>query len=119
MIDFLKGVMVLDNSIFATEKIGKLLFRFSVPCITSLLISALYNIIDQIFVGNAVGYLGNAATGVVFPILLITMAFSWAYGDGTAAYMSLCQGRSFSSYYWSLLSSQDVRVPPFWSPNCV
>jgi len=93
MIDFLKGVMVLDNSIFATEKIGKLLFRFSVPCITSLLISALYNIIDQIFVGNAVGYLGNAATGVVFPILLITMAFSWAYGDGTAAYMSLCQGR--------------------------
>ena len=50
------------------EKISKLLVKFSIPCILSLLISALYNIVDQIFVGNSeLGYLGNAATGIVFP----------------------------------------------------
>ena len=77
----------------AEEKISRLLFKFSIPCIASLLISAFYNIVDQIFVGHSIGYLGNAATGVVFPILIITMAFSWCFGDGAAAYLSLCQGR--------------------------
>ena len=47
------------------EKIGKLLLKYSVPCILSLLVSALYNIVDQIFIGQGVGYLGNAATNVV------------------------------------------------------
>lgn len=49
-----------------SEKIGKLLAKFCIPCIASLIISCLYNIVDQIFVGNGVGYLGNAATGVIF-----------------------------------------------------
>ncbi len=85
----------MDQSNFlAEETVSKLLFKFSIPCIASLLISALYNIVDQIFIGNSeLGYLGNAATGVVFPILIITMAFSWCFGDGSAAYLSLCQGR--------------------------
>lgn len=85
------------NGFLGEEKLSKLLFKFSIPCIVSLLISALYNIVDQIFIGNSeLGYLGNAATGVIFPILMIAMAFSWCIGDGTAAYLSLCQGRKDS-----------------------
>lgn len=76
------------------EKISRLLFKFSIPCILSLLVSAIYNIVDQIFIGNSeLGYLGNAATGIVFPILIISLAFAWCFGDGTAAYMSICQGK--------------------------
>ncbi len=79
---------------FEKESIGKLLLKFSVPCVLSLLISSLYNIVDQIFVGNSsLGYLGNAATGVVFPIVVVTQAFAWGFGDGCAAYLSICQGR--------------------------
>ena len=83
-----------ENKIIGTEKIGKLLLKFSIPCVASLLISSLYNIVDQIFVGNSsLGYLGNAATGAVFPILIVTQAFAWCFGDGCAAYLSICQGR--------------------------
>lgn len=83
-----------ENRYLGEEKVIKLLLKFSIPCILSLLISALYNIIDQIFIGNSeLGYLGNAATGVVFPILIITQAFAWWLGDGTAAYLSICQGK--------------------------
>ncbi|WP_195986054.1 cytidylate kinase family protein [Clostridium sp. D33t1_170424_F3] len=83
-----------QNQILGEEKISKLLVKFSIPCILSLLISALYNIVDQIFVGNSpLGYLGNAATGIVFPILIIAQAFAWCIGDGSAAYLSICQGK--------------------------
>lgn len=82
------------NLYLEQERLTKLLFKFSVPCILSLLISSLYNIVDQIFIGNSeLGYLGNAATGVVFPTLIIAQAFAWCIGDGTAAYLSLCQGK--------------------------
>lgn len=83
-----------QNSYLGREPLGKLLRSFSVPCILSLLVSAFYNIVDQIFIGNSeLGYLGNAATGVVFPILMIALSFSWCVGDGSAAYLSLCQGK--------------------------
>lgn len=84
-----------EKSKFLGEaKISKLLLKFSVPCILSLLISALYNIVDQIFIGNsALGYLGNAATGIVFPIMIVAQAFAWCIGDGCAAYLSICQGK--------------------------
>lgn len=76
------------------EKILKLIFKFSLPCILSLLVSALYNIVDQIFIGNSeLSALGNAATGIVFPIFIIAQAFAWCYGDGCAAYLSICQGK--------------------------
>lgn len=69
--------------------------KFSVPCVLSLLVSALYNIVDQIFVGNSeLSTLGNAATGVVFPIFIIAQAFAWCYGDGCAAYLNICQGKN-------------------------
>ena len=78
-----------------TEKISKLLLKFSIPCVMGLLISALYNIIDQIFIGNSeLGYLGNAATGVSFPVICIANAFAWCVGDGAASFLSICSGRA-------------------------
>lgn len=81
------------NHYLAEEKIGKLMLKFSIPCIMSLLVSALYNIVDQIFIGRGVGYLGNGATNVVFPITIIALAIALMIGDGCAAYLSICQGK--------------------------
>lgn len=76
------------------EKVSKLLLRFSIPCVMGLLISALYNIGDQIFIGNSeLGYLGNAATGVSFPVICIANAPAWCIGDGAASFLSICSGR--------------------------
>ena len=75
-----------------TEKIGKLLRMFAIPTIISLVVNALYNMVDQIFIGWGVGYLGNGATNIVFPIVVICMAFSLMFGDGTSAYLSLKLG---------------------------
>ena len=75
-----------------TEKIGKLLRTFAIPCIISLVVNALYNIVDQIFIGWGVGYLGNGATNVIFPITVICMAFALMFGDGASAYLSLKLG---------------------------
>lgn len=84
-----------DNQYLGETKVSKLLLKFSIPCILSLLISSLYNIVDQIFIGNSeLGYLGNAATSIVFPITIISVAFAWCFGDGAAAFLSLCQGRN-------------------------
>lgn len=83
-----------NNKALGTEKVGKLIRKFAVPCIISLLISALYNIVDQIFIGNSkLGFLGNAATSVVFPITIISFAFAWCFGDGAVALMSIRQGQ--------------------------
>ncbi len=86
-----------NGNFLGTEKISKLMLKFSVPCVLSLLVSALYNIVDQIFIGNSeLSTLGNAATGVVFPIFIIAQAFAWCIGDGCAAYLNICQGRDDS-----------------------
>ena len=83
-----------QNQILGQEKVGKLLMKFSVPCVMGLLISALYNIVDQIFIGNSeLGYFGNAATGVSFPVICIANAFAWCIGDGAASFLSICAGR--------------------------
>lgn len=84
----------MENSNYlGTEKVGSLLRKFAIPCIFSLIISCLYNIVDQIFVGNGVGYLGNAATGVIFPITVIGWGLSLLFGDGAAAALSVSLGR--------------------------
>ncbi|WKY49202.1 MATE family efflux transporter [Eubacteriaceae bacterium ES3] len=70
------------------------MLKFSIPCIVSLLVSALYNIVDQIFIGHGVGYLGNGATNVVFPITIIALAIALLIGDGGAAFLSICQGKN-------------------------
>lgn len=81
-----------EKSIFATEPIGRLIAKFAIPCVISLLVNSLYNIVDQIFIGWGVGYLGNGATNVVFPITIIALALSLMIGDGGAAYLSLKLG---------------------------
>ena len=84
--------MEKQENILGTEKIGKLLRKFAIPCIISMLVNSLYNIVDQIFIGWGVGYLGNGATNIVFPITMICLAFSLMIGDGTSAYLSLKLG---------------------------
>lgn len=75
------------------EKLSKLLRSFAIPCILSLIISCLYNIVDQIFVGNMIGTAGNAATGIIFPITVIGWGVSLFFGDGAAAYLSMALGK--------------------------
>lgn len=82
------------SSYLGNERVGKLLAKFCIPCIASLIISCLYNIVDQIFVGNGIGYLGNAATGVIFPITVIGWGMSLFFGDGAAAYLSVSLGKN-------------------------
>ena len=83
-----------NNQYLGREKVGKLLGKFAIPCIFSLIISCLYNIVDQIFVGNGIGYLGNAATGVIFPITVVGWGMSLFFGDGAAAHLSVALGRN-------------------------
>ena len=82
-----------EENILGTEKISKLIRKFSIPCIISLLVNSLYNIVDQIFIGWKVGYLGNGATNVVFPLTMICLAFALMFGDGSSAFLSLKLGQ--------------------------
>lgn len=82
-----------EENILGKEKIGKLIRKFSVPCILSLLVNSLYNIVDQIFIGQRVGYLGNGATNIIFPIVIICLAIALMFGDGSAAFLSLKLGQ--------------------------
>ena len=86
--------MEKEENILGKEKIGKLIRKFSIPCIISLVVNSLYNIVDQIFIGWGVGYLGNGATNVVFPLTMICLAFSLMFGDGSSAYLSLKLGEN-------------------------
>ena len=86
-----------ENNYLGRERIGKLLLQFAVPSTLALVISCLYNIVDQIFVGNGIGYLGNAATGIIFPITVVGWGASVLFGDGCATFLSLSQGRGDTS----------------------
>ena len=76
-----------------TEPIGRLIRRYSIPTALTLMVNYLYNIVDQIFVGQGVGVTGMAATNVAFPLTIVTIALALMIGDGCAANMSLCLGR--------------------------
>ncbi len=82
------------NQFLGTEPIGKLMRGYAIPCIISLLVGALYNIVDQIFIANAtyLGSFGNAANTVVFPLTVIALAVAVCIGDGCCAFSSLCLG---------------------------
>lgn len=82
-----------EQNILGYEKIGKLIKKFSIPCIISMLVNSLYNIVDQIFIGQTVGYLGNGATSIVFPLVMFCLAFSLMFGDGTSAFLSIKLGQ--------------------------
>ena len=85
-----------NQSYLATEKVGKLMRKYAVPCIISLLVGALYNIVDQIYIANAdyLGSYGNAANTVVFPLTVIALAIAVMIGDGCCAFVSLSLGKS-------------------------
>lgn len=83
-----------SNSFLETEKISSLMGKYAVPCIISLLVAALYNIVDQIFIANAdyLGSYGNAANTVVFPLTVVALVIAVMIGDGCCAFVSLCLG---------------------------
>ena len=82
------------NNYLETEPVGTLMKKYAVPCIISLLVAALYNIVDQIFIANAsyLGSFGNAANTVVYPLTVVALAIATLIGDGTCAYVSICLG---------------------------
>lgn len=87
--------MDTGNQFLATEHIGKLMRQYAIPCIISLLVGALYNIVDQIFIANAsyLGSYGNAANTVVFPLTVVALAIAVMIGDGCCAFVSMALGR--------------------------
>ncbi len=76
-----------------TERVGKLMVRYAVPSIIAIVVNSLYNMVDQIFIGQGVGYLGNAATNIVLPLMTFLAAVGMLIGDGAASYMSLSLGK--------------------------
>ena len=76
----------------ATEKVGRLIAKFAIPAIISMLVSSLYNIVDQIFIGQGVGMLGNAATNIAFPVSIICTATALLLGIGSASNFNLESG---------------------------
>lgn len=86
---------IKSNQYLGTERIGKLMKQYAVPCIISLLVGALYNIVDQIFIANAsyLGSYGNAANTVVFPLTVVALAIAVMAGDGCCAFVSISLGK--------------------------
>ncbi len=84
-----------SNQFLGTERIGKLMKQYAIPCIISLLVGALYNIVDQIFIANAsyLGSYGNAANTVVFPLTVVALAIAVMIGDGCCAFVSISLGK--------------------------
>ena len=95
---FERKVIFLEtgNQFLGTERIGKLMRQYAIPCIISLLVGALYNIVDQIFIANAsyLGSYGNAANTVVFPLTVVALAIAVMIGDGCCAFVSMALGRN-------------------------
>ena len=82
-----------ETNVLGTAPVGALLRKFAVPSIVAMLVGALYNIVDQIFIGHAIGELGNAATNVAFPLNTSCTAISLLFGIGAAAAFNLSMGR--------------------------
>lgn len=84
------------NSFLETERLGKLMAKYAIPCVISLLVAALYNIVDQIFIANAdyLGSYGNAANAVVFPLTVVALSIAMMIGDGCCAFVSISLGRN-------------------------
>ncbi len=80
-----------QNAALGTAPLGRLMLKFALPCTVSLLVGALYNIVDQIFIGWGVGYLGNGATNVVFPLTVLALGLAVMIGDARAA---MCRSAS-------------------------
>ena len=85
---------VKSNMSLETAPVGSLMKKYSIPCIISLLVAALYNIVDQVFIANAtyLGSYGNAANTVVFPLTVVALAIAVMIGDGCCAFVSISLG---------------------------
>ncbi len=83
-----------ENDIRRTGELTPLMIKFAMPCIVSLLVSALYNIVDQIFIANAayLGSYGNAANSVVYPLTVVCIAIAITFGDGCGSFLSFSLG---------------------------
>ena len=82
------------NEYLVREPVGRLMRKYAVPCIISLLVAALYNIVDQIFIANAtyLGSYGNAANTVIYPLTVVALAIAVMIGDGCCAFVSISLG---------------------------
>lgn len=80
------------NNPLGTERVGSLMVKFAVPSIIAMLVGALYNIVDQLFIGQAVGTLGNAATNIAFPLSTSCIALALLFGIGGASNFNLAMG---------------------------
>ena len=76
-----------------SEPVSSLLRRFAIPSVIAMLVSALYNMVDQLFIGHSIGVLGNAATNVAFPLSMVCTSIGLLCGIGGAANFNLCMGR--------------------------
>lgn len=88
--------MEKNEADLSREKPGRLMLKYAVPCVISLLVGALYNIVDQIFIANAsyLGSYGNAANTVVFPLTVIALGIAVMIGDGCCAFVSISLGKN-------------------------
>ncbi len=84
---------VSETKLLGSAPVRGLVMKYAIPSVISLLVNSLYNIVDQIFIGQGVGYLGNAATNIIFPLMVVALAFALLIGDGAAAYLSLKLGQ--------------------------
>ncbi len=96
-----------ENQFLGQKDIGKLMRKYAVPCIISLLVGTLYNIVDQIYIANAdyLGSYGNAANTVVFPLTVIALTIAVMIGDGCCAYYPrsiIIRGRSKNARYYGI-----------------
>lgn len=86
-----ENINLRENPMEST-RIDKLVLKFAIPCVIAMLVSALYNFVDQIFIGQGVGYIGNAATNIAFPLMVLSQGFALLFGDGAAAFYSIKLG---------------------------
>lgn len=97
-----------QNAVLGTAPLGRLMMKFALPCTVSLLVGALYNIVDQIFIGWGVGYLGNGATNVVFPLTVLALGLAVMIATARAA---MCRSASAKT-------SRRTRTAPSAAPWC-
>ena len=101
-----------SNDFLGTERVGRLMGRYAVPCVISLLVGALYNIVDQIFIANAdyLGSYGNAANTVVFPLTVVALAIAVMVGDGCCAFVSMALGPVFGQEQYAQIPMAVVGI---------
>ncbi len=86
------GSSVVTKEQLSTQNEGKLLFKYALPAIMTLMINSIYNIVDQIFIGQGVGYLGNTATNIAYPLVVFTMGITLTFAHGNSAFVNLQLG---------------------------